>query len=285
MTQKIIAGILLLTLLKTTLAQAQTNAANQPPTREKFKVYLLMGQSNMAGRGVPEKEDKTPHPRVLVFTQSNQWQVAVEPLTLGEKKKTPGVGPGLAFAKVMADANPGVSIGLVPCAVGGTPLKRWVKGGTLYENTVARARSSEKLGVLSGVLWHQGEADSGSQTNAESYGDRLTKMIADIRADLNSPKLPFVVGQTGQFNYTRPGDPQPFARLVNETLSKIPDTVPNTGCALSKGLTSKPDLVHFDAASQRELGKRYAAEMLKLEKAQQKPARLKQAESGRKLLK
>lgn len=262
------------------IAQAETNSPAKLPPKEKLKIYLLMGQSNMAGRGVPEKEDKTPHPRVLVFTQSNQWELAVEPLTLGEPKKTPGVGPGLAFGKVMAEAHPAISIGLVPCAVGGTSLKRWVRGGDLYSNAVERAKAAAQSGTLVGILWHQGEADSASQTNAASYGERLTKMIGDIRADLNSPKLPFVVGQTGEFNYTRPGNPQPFARVVNETLKNLPNQVPFTGCALSKGLTSKADLVHFDTSSQRELGKRYAAEMLKLEKS----PRLKRAESERKLL-
>ncbi len=263
-----------------TSGYADTNSPVKLPPREKLKIYLLMGQSNMAGRGVPEQEDKTPHPRVFVFTQSNQWELAVEPLTLGEPKKNPGVGPGLAFAKVMADANPGVVIGLVPCAVGGTPLKRWMPGADLYSNVVVRAIAAAKFGMISGILWHQGEADSANSTNANSYGERLTKMIGDIRAELNLPNLPFVVGQTGEFNYTRPGNPQPFARAVNETLTKLPEKVPFTGCALSKGLTSKADLVHFDAKSQRELGKRYATEMLKLEKS----PRLKRAESERKLL-
>lgn len=256
----------LIIFLAIAAAQAETNSTLNLPAKEKLKIYLLMGQSNMAGRGVPEKEDKSPHPRVIVFTQSNRWEQAVEPLTLGEPKKTPGVGPGLAFGKVMAEAHPTMTIGLVPCAVGGTPLRRWVKGGDLYSNAVVRAKSAAASGTLAGILWHQGEADSGNKTNAASYGERLGKMIADIRAELKTPNLPFVVGQTGEFNYDREGNPQPFARLVNDTLAHLPEKVPFTGCALSKGLTSKADKVHFDTPSQRELGKRYATEMLKLEK-------------------
>ena len=192
---------------------------------------------------------------------------AAEPLTLGEKGKTPGVGPGLAFGKAMAEANPQITIGLVPCAVGGTPLRRWVRGADLYSNAVARAQAAATAGTIAGILWHQGEGDAGAKNNSDSYGERLTKMIADIRADLNAPNLPFVVGQIGEFNYNREGNPLPFARDVNETLAKIPKTVLKTGCALSKGLAHKGDQVHFNSEAQRELGRRYANEMLRLEKS------------------
>jgi hypothetical protein len=39
---------------------------------------------------------------------------------------------------------------------------------------------------------------------------------------------------------------------------------------LSKGLKDKGDVLHFDAASQRELGRRYAAEMIRLQGAPKK---------------
>ncbi len=264
------------------LAAAPSGGAGSAtlPDKNQVKIYLLLGQSNMAGRGIPENEDRATHPRVFVFNRSNQWELAVEPLTLGEKGKTPGVGPGLAFGKAIADANPNLTIGLVPCAVGGTQLRRWTRGTDLYSNVVARARAAAPAGSIAGILWHQGEGDAGSKTNADSYGIRLTKMIADIRADLNMPNLPFVVGQIGEFNYGREGDPLPFARELNETLAKIPQTVPHAGCALSKGLGHKGDQLHFSSAAERELGRRYAQEMLKLEKS----PRQKKAESERKLL-
>ena len=121
-----------------------------------------------------------------------------------------------------------------------------------------------KYGTLKGVLWHQGESDSGTRTNADSYGARLGQMIRDLRADLQSPDLPVVVGQIGEFLYDRGPDKSPYARVVNEALAQLPEKVPHTGCALSKGLTHKGDDVHFNGASQREFGSRYAAEMLKL---------------------
>ena len=105
------------------------------PNKQKFRIYILMGQSNMAGRGAVEKEDKTPHPRVLMLQTNDTWVPAIEPLTR-DPNKVHGVGPGLAFGKAMAEKFPNVTIGLVATAVGGTPLSRWQKGGDLYEKAV-----------------------------------------------------------------------------------------------------------------------------------------------------
>ena len=251
-------------------ASAQTNVAVHPvqlPVKEKLHLYLLMGQSNMAGRGQIGAEDKTPHPRVLLFTLQDNWEPAVEPVT-HDKPGMLGVGPGLAFGKAMAASDPGVTIGLVPCAVGGTPLKRWERSGDLYSNAVQRARLAMREGTLKGILWHQGESDSGAATNANSYSDRLSRMIQDIRADLGAPDLPFVVGQIGEFLYDRGPGHAAYTRVVNAALAALPEKVPATACAPSKGLKDKGDVLHFDAASQRELGRRYAAAMLRLQSAQ-----------------
>ena len=259
--------------LSAATAVGATNSAPasvQLPVKQKLQLYLLMGQSNMAGRGKLAAEDKTPHPRVLVFTLQNQWAPAVEPIT-HDKPALLGVGPGLAFGKAMAEKEPGLTIGLVPCAFGGTPLKRWQKGGDLYSNAVHRARLAMRDGTLAGILWHQGESDSGTATNANTYGDRLTQMIKDIRGELATPNLPFVVGQIGEFLYDRGPDHSPYARVVNEALADLPGKVPATGCARSRGLTHKGDQLHFDAVSQRELGRRYAAEMLRLRSAKSEP--------------
>ncbi len=251
-------------------AGAQTNVATrsvQLPVKEKLHLYLFMGQSNMAGRGKVGPEDKTPHPRVLLFTLEDKWEPAVEPVTR-DKPALLGVGPGLAFGKAMAAHDPSVTIGLVPCAVGGTPLKRWQRGGDLYSNAVHRAKLAMRDGTLKGILWHQGESDSGTATNANSYGDRLAQMIQDIRADLGSPDAPFVVGQIGEFLYDRGPDRSPYARVVNAALAALPGKVSATACVPSKDLKHKGDQLHFDAASQRELGRRYAAEMMRLQAAQ-----------------
>lgn len=74
----------------------------------------------MAGTAPVEQEDETLHPRVFAFGQDYRWRRAVEPL--GD---APGVGPGLAFAKELANRQPDLVIGLVPCARGGTSILAW----------------------------------------------------------------------------------------------------------------------------------------------------------------
>lgn len=67
-----------------TLNAADSRSAEQSlklPAKEKCHLYLMMGQSNMSGRGKVEADDRTPHPRVLMFTTNAVWQPAVESVT------------------------------------------------------------------------------------------------------------------------------------------------------------------------------------------------------------
>jgi hypothetical protein len=261
--------LLLCALVTAATASAQTNTTKHAltlPVKDKLHIYLLIGQSNMAGRGAFGPEDKTPHSRVLMFTPAGEWKPAIEPIT-HDKPTMLGVGPGLACGKALAEKQPGVTIGLVSCAFGGTPLRRWERGGDLYSNAVQRTTLAMKDGTLMGILWHQGESDSSASTNAMSYGERLGRMVQDLRADLGAPKVPFVAGQIGEFLYDRGPEHTPYARVVNEAIAKLPDKVPATGYAPSKGLKDKGDTLHFDSASQHELGRRYAAVLLQLQSA------------------
>jgi len=49
-------------------------------------------------------------------------------------KTAAGVGIGRSFAKIIAEANPDVTIGLIPAAVGGSPIDAW-KPGFYYQPT------------------------------------------------------------------------------------------------------------------------------------------------------
>ena len=60
-------------LLSTLSLCAGVSAADPAklPAKEKLHLYLLIGQSNMAGRGAMQEQDKQPQPRVLKFTKEN----------------------------------------------------------------------------------------------------------------------------------------------------------------------------------------------------------------------
>jgi hypothetical protein len=214
----------------------------------------------MAGRGEMPAERIAPQ-RVLKFDQNNRWAPAVDPLHF-DKPAIAGVGPGSGFGPAMAAADEAITVGLIPSAVGGTPLSRWVKGGDLYEQAVARARAAAKDGVLKGVIWHQGESDAKTAETAASYGERLAGMIAALRSDLDMPALPVVVGKLGEFLSPTAS---PHAGDINAALEALPQNVPHTACVDTAGLKAKSDQVHFDAESARELGRRYAEAMVKVQ--------------------
>jgi hypothetical protein len=235
------------------------------PAKEKLHLYLLIGQSNMAGRGVVEDQDKVVHPRVVMFTKEQAWAPALDPLHFD--KSIAGVGLGSTFGRTMADADPSITVGLIPCAVGGTPLSRWQKDQDLYAAAMVRAKAALKDGTLRGILWHQGESDSGRQETAESYAARLAQMVKDLRAELGAGDVPFVAGELGPFLVKEKDGKPSFWPTVNEQIHSLPKLVPNTAVVSAEGLKHKGDQVHFDSASLREFGKRYAAAMQKLQGA------------------
>jgi hypothetical protein len=261
--KKLITLCAALTLLAA--AARGTADAVKLPTKERFHLYLLIGQSNMAGRGKLTPADAVPTDRILKLSKENTWVPATEPLHFD--KTAAGAGLGISFARVMADATPGVTIGLIPCAVGGTPLERWSKGGDLYKQAVVRAKLALKDGTLKGILWHQGESDSGAEDKARSYGERLAKMIASLRAELGAGEIPFVAGKLGEFlkRADKNGKPN-FWPVVNEQLGALPQHVARSAIAESAGLKDKGDGVHFDTPALREFGKRYAAAMQQLQR-------------------
>ena len=107
--------------------------------RENFHIYLLIGQSNMAGRGDVSAE-KVDSSRLLKWGDAGGWVEATEPLY--RDGETAGAGPGMSFARAMADAEPNATVGLVSAAVGGTLLREWMPGCTFYTNAVARCRAA-----------------------------------------------------------------------------------------------------------------------------------------------
>lgn len=245
------------------VAQMQTNSCAQPDSS--FHIYLLMGQSNMAGRGpITETLKDTGNDRVFMLNATGDWIPARHPVHF-DKPQVAGVGPGLSFGVQMAQANPNVRIGLVPCAVGGTSIDRWQPGAYdnatkthPYDDAAYRIEQAKRCGVMKGMLWHQGESDS-NPTAAAAYLPKLVELIGRIRQLTGQPHLPVVAGELGRY--------KAVYELVNAELQKLPATVPHTALATSEGLTDKGDLTHFDGHSADAYGRRYAMHMLNLQAA------------------
>ena len=233
-------------------------AESTPPSD--MKLFLLIGQSNMAGRGVVEAQDKVPHPRVFMLNEQLAWVPAIDPMHWDRPDRI-GVGPGSTFGRVVAEANAGTIVGLIPAAVGSTSLDQWAVGGELYTNAVARAREAMKHGKLAGILWHQGESDN-TPEKIVTYPERFSKMIAQLRSDLNAADVPVIVGEIGRFHVGSPA--------INPMLAKLPARVALCACVSSEGLADKGDKVHFDTPAAREFGRRYAQAWFELVKTRER---------------
>ncbi|MBN2162103.1 MAG: sialate O-acetylesterase [Pontiellaceae bacterium] len=236
-------------------APAQESAPDKyTGPKDKLQVYLLIGQSNMAGRAPFAEEQAGPVEGAYLFTDKAEWEPARNPLnrysTIRKDLGMQKMNPGYAFAIEMRKHNPDRAIGLVVNARGGTGIGEWKRGTPYYKEALRRAKEAQKSGTLCGILWHQGEGDS---EHPEAYLSNLQQLVSDLRKDLKMPRLPFVAGQIN-------GVP-----AINDQIAKLPETVPFSGVAGSEDLKAM-DRWHFDTESMLLLGRRYAEAMLKLQK-------------------
>lgn len=243
-------------------AVAAEKADPAVPVPGDLQLFLLIGQSNMSGRGVIEPEDREVIPGVFTLDKDLNWVPAIDPIHL---ERISGVSMGRTFGRTLVAENPGQAIGLIPSAVGSSSLEMWKRGGELYENAVRRTKAALKGGRLRGILWHQGEGDGILEPDALTYAVRWTTFISALRADLGVPDVPVIVGELCRSIYHRPDGKTRFALQVNEQLALLSLTVPHVGFVSSEGLTDKGDHTHFDSRSQREFGRRYALAFLALD--------------------
>ena len=208
----------------------------------------------MAGRGNLEAVMPIEHPRILMF-RDGQWRQAKEPLHT-DKPEIAGIGLGMSFAEELLTDDPETAIGLIPCAVGGTPLYRWMPGADLYQQAVAVTQDALKEGDLKGILWHQGETDSSRLDDASSYGKRLREMILALRQEFQTPACPVLAGELGDFLEKRAECA--YFTIINSALYQLSEELPMYRHVSSFGLKHAGEFLHFDAASLREFGRRYA---------------------------
>lgn len=243
------------------LMAAGLNAADQAAA-PRYSLYLLIGQSNMAGRGTVDAESAKGHPRVFALDKAGSWQPGRDPLHFD--KPEAGVGPGLAFGAALAEADPQARIGLIPCAVGGSAITLWTPGtqdpvtkAFPYDDALRRTRLALRDGTLKGFIWHQGEADRGGDRRGQ-YAERLTALVARLRTDLEAPAVPFVAGELAQLDDRQREQTTQF----NQILAGLVGRIPHFALVTAEGLNHRGDKLHLDSASARELGRRYAAAMI-----------------------
>ncbi len=218
------------------------NSADCDFTREiKMQSVLLIGQSNMSGRGDLNTVEPIRDDRIFMM-RNNGWVKMQEPI---HDTARGGAGIGASFAKAFVESFD-CQLGLIPCAEGGTSLADWAVGGELYNAAVAQAKIAQETSDICAILWHQGESDQKNESYAAQLEVIFDAMIEEL--GLDADKLVIV---TGELFGTR-SDAVHMAQL--ELLAK---EYKNYGIALSDGLTVFDVTTHFDAPSLRVFGYRY----------------------------
>lgn len=256
------ATLLPFLLLPALLLSAPADEAWPASPTNGLDIYLCLGQSNMAGRGVLVEDEIVPSDRVWKFTRWERWLTATDPVQFDRGRDT-GVGPSKMFGRVMADADPAARIGLVPGALGGTEIFRWTPSGDLFSNAVKRAQKALAAGTLRGIIWHQGENDS-NDADAPHYAERLEQVVKGFREALGAPDLPFVAGELGDFLERRPTLKDNF-QSINAQIRATMERLPHCAWVGANDLDCNGDNLHFDADSARDMGYRMARAMLRLQ--------------------
>ena len=224
----------------------------EPP--KGMKIFLLMGQSNMAGRAKPLDADRIPAPNAYKMNRDDKWSPATPPLHYD--KKVAGYGPADAFIRAYLAEHPGESIGVIPCAVGGSSIKSWGNSANHLEVAVRRLKAALPYGEIAGVLWHQGETDALKMDEAR-YKELFAQMAARVRKEAGRD-VPIVVGEIGRFMETE-------SARMNPIIASCAAETPMCACISSEGLLNQ-DKFHFNRASAEELGRRFYAAWKELAK-------------------
>jgi hypothetical protein len=233
------------------------------PKRENVWVFILAGQSNMAGRGLVEPQDTVPNKRVFTLNKHGDIISAKEPLHYYEPSMA-GLDCGLSFGKALIAQIPdSISVLIIPTAVGGSSISQWLNDSIhrevqLLSNFKQKAQSGRRFGVIKGILWHQGESDAKGK-EAALYQSRLSKLFHEFRKITGNKETRIVIGQLGSFSTNA------LWPKINDHITYYVSTDPYAGLINTSDLEHKGDKVHFNSEAQRLMGERYADQFMKLQ--------------------
>jgi hypothetical protein len=225
-------------------------------------------------------EFKGPNRNVIVFVRGEcrlgdyGWDYLRDGLgsSFGDRDGKGTFGPELTFGHEMASGDPAELIAIIKIAWGGTNLGiQWRPPGAggdtgpLYQNWVAAYHQAmDSLDPafepeLAGMLWMQGESDTGDPKLADEYGRNLTALIGDIRAETRSPDLPFVLATIAKAEAWKA-----YGDVVRAAEARVAETVPFTATFPTDDY-GMCDPWHYDTPGMVSLGQRFAKAMKALE--------------------
>lgn len=242
-----------------------TTESVTPGGEPTLHVFMLLGQSNMAGVATREASDTNTDERMMVFGGCGHpkltWNVATEP-PLNECPGEKGwnldnsVDPGMWFAKTLLDKlPPGDKIGLVGTAESGQAIETFITGGE-YHNMVIQKASGAAMGEnakLAGMIFHQGESNCG----APDWPGKVVQLYQEVKEAFGADyDVPFILGEIPAENA---GCASAHNPRVHEAAGLLPD-----GAYVVQDGTHILDQYHWDHASVVTMGKRYGEKMIEM---------------------
>jgi hypothetical protein len=247
-------------------------------------VFLCLGQSNMEGFPGIEEQDKGPVDerfQVLAAVDfpkldraKGNWYPAFPPLC----RPSAGLGPADYFGRTLvSNLPPHIKVGVVNVAVAGCKIELFDKagyqayastapnwmtniinsyGGNPYQHLVDMAQLAQKDGVIKGILLHQGESNANDKEWPTKVKGIYDNLIKDLK--LKSEDVPLLAGELVN------ADQKGACAGMNRIIGELPKTIPTAHVISSEGCVGRSDHLHFAPAGYRELGTRYAEEMLRL---------------------
>ena len=249
-----------------------------------FYIYICFGQSNMEGNAQWEAQDVgNVDPRFQMLATCNfdnpkrklgNWYTAECPIVSPVGK----LGPSDYFGRTMVQELPDKKIGVIAVAMGGSPIEMFDKdlyeqkykdnynewwaqiarnyyGENPYGRIIEMAKKAQEVGVIKGILLHQGESNNGD----EKWPGMVKKIYKDMLRDLGlrSSDVHIYVGET---EYEEMGG---GCSWHNHVVAKIPEVIPTGHVVSAKDIPGNgTDPWHFSAEGYRIFGKRYAEKVL-----------------------
>lgn len=272
--------LIFLLILQTLTAVAMSPMKKAVPSNPgEYDVFLLIGQSNMAGRASLSDTDKEPIDGVFLLDADGTVVAASQPLnrfsSIRKRLSMQKMNIGGSFARDISTAT-GRKVLLVVNARGGTSVRLWqrdsecltAKAGqddlwtdgepipAFFDEAVRRTKQAMRYGSLKGILWHQGEADACGSA-APLWLDKVAAMVEGLRAELGvGSEVPFIAGETLQ-NFKN-------AYIINPVIDRIASKVPGSDFVSSEGCESNSDNLHFSSQGVTVMGHRYACKILEM---------------------
>lgn len=224
-------------------------------------IFILAGQSNMAGFGttakLPSAYRKMP-PNVTFYFNGYPANMS----------RFARFGPEIGFAHAISRRFPHKNIKLIKFAVGGTSLFAWdprwslgkarltrnASAGPLFKKLLQTIRNHIDNGAqLAGVLWMQGETDARYSGAANTYMQNLSLFVRALRRELKAPHLAFFMGEVDP-----PIAAFPYRDIVRKAQQQSSSRIHNSLLVSTKGLSKRNDHLHYNTEGQLALGLRFA---------------------------